>query len=111
MLPTFSIGQVSKQLDVSCHTLRFWEKELDGILVPLRTSGGQRRYTTEHVKTIREIKRLRDNGFSLAEIKQRMTGGNIINGPNRSDIVDRVAREIAEIVRLTLNSLLEKGGK
>ena len=111
MFPTFSIGQVSKQLDVSCHTLRFWEKELGDIIMPLRTSGGQRRYTTEHVETIREIKRLRDNGFSLAEIKARMRGEDPNNNNRKLEIVDRVASEIAEIVRLALNSLLEKSEK
>jgi len=108
MLPTLSIGQVSKQLDISCHTLRFWEKELGDVIVPLRTSGGQRRYTTKHVETIRQIKRLRDNGFSLAEIRSRMSDQNTNNNNRKLDIVDRVANEIAEIVRLALNSLLEK---
>jgi len=108
VLPTFSIGQVSKQLDISCHTLRFWEKELGNIIVPLRTTGGQRRYTREHVETIRQIKRLRDNGFSLAEIRSRMSDQNTNNNNRKLDIVDRVANEIAQIVRLALSSLLEK---
>jgi len=108
MLPTLTIGQVSKQLDISCHTLRFWEKELGDIIVPLRTSGGQRRYTTQHVETIREIKRLRDNGLSLAEIKAKMGDQDTVNNNRKLEIVDRVANEIAEIVRLALSSLLEK---
>ncbi|HDM79164.1 MAG TPA: MerR family transcriptional regulator, partial [Deltaproteobacteria bacterium] len=90
------------------HTLRFWEKELGNIIVPLRTTGGQRRYTREHVETIRQIKRLRDNGFSLAEIRSRMSDQNTNNNNRKLDIVDRVANEIAEIVRLALSSLLEK---
>ena len=108
MLPTFSIGQVSKLLNISCHTLRFWEKELGDIIVPLRTKGGQRRYTSKHVETIREIKRLRDNGLSLADVKARMNDQNSNKNNKNLDIVDRVANEIAEIVRLALNSLLEK---
>ena len=102
MFPTYTIGQVSKQLDVSCHTLRFWEKELGNILVPLRTNGGQRRYTAEHLDIVKEIKTLKDKGFTLAEIKAQM-------GPEESlAIVDRVAREIAEVVRAALNSFLER---
>ncbi len=108
MFPTFSIGQVSRQLDVSCHTLRFWEKELGDILVPLRTDGGQRRYTHDHLDTIREIKRLRDNGYSLAEIKEKMHPETTNNNSNKSEIVDRVVSEIAEIVRMALSSLLER---
>ena len=108
MFPTFTIGQVSKELDVSCHTLRFWEKELGEVLVPLRTNGGQRRYTTKHVETIKEIKRLRNSGLSLAQIKAKMGNQGSPRNSRKSDIVDRVAREIAEMVRLALNSLLEK---
>ena len=111
-MPTlFTIGEVSKQLEVSCHTLRFWEKELGDVIVPLRTSGGQRRYTAKDLQVIKEIKRLRDSGFSLAEIKARMKDEAAHNNNRRLELVDRVANEIAEIVRLTLNTLLEKEEK
>lgn len=53
-----SIQEVSVLLKVPKPTLRFWEKELDGILVPLRTDGGQRRYTVENITVIEEIKKL-----------------------------------------------------
>jgi len=39
--PLSSIQEVSTFLNVPKPTLRFWEKELDGILVPSRTRGGQ----------------------------------------------------------------------
>ena len=42
---------------VSKHTLRFWEKTLNGVIVPLRTKGGQRRYTKYHLQIINEIKK------------------------------------------------------
>lgn len=106
---TLTISEVSRKLNVSQHTLRFWEKELKGVLTPLRTKGGQRRYAFEHLSIIEEIKELRGKGLSLAEIKQKMGGGKSSSDTNFL-IVDRVAKEIAELVRLALQSFLQKQG-
>ena len=51
-----TIQQLSTKLNIPKPTLRFWEKEFEGILVPLRTKGGQRRYAPGHVSLIEEIK-------------------------------------------------------
>jgi DNA-binding transcriptional MerR regulator len=53
--------------------LRFWEKEFDGILVPIRTTGRQRRYTVQNTFIIEEIKQLRKNEMSLTEIKGKLS--------------------------------------
>jgi transposase len=58
----FSIWEVSEKLGVPKHTLRFWEKELNGLLVPQRTRGGQRRYTPANVAILAEIKQNRSPG-------------------------------------------------
>ncbi len=68
-----SIKEVSHKLRIPKHTLRFWEKELNGITVPHRTDGGQRRYTLEHISTIKEIKKFRKKGMSLTEIKGKLS--------------------------------------
>jgi DNA-binding transcriptional MerR regulator len=70
-----TIQQVSQKLDVPKPTLRFWEREFVGILVPLRTNGGQRRYAPEHISVIEEIKMLKKAGLSLVEIKRKMGKG------------------------------------
>ena len=67
-----TILQVSKKLNIPKHTLRFWEKEFNGLLVPLRTTGGQRRYTMENLLLLEEIKKCRDNGLSLPEITEKI---------------------------------------
>ena len=38
---TLTSSQLSTLLNVSKPTLRYWEKEFDGILVPRRTAGGR----------------------------------------------------------------------
>ena len=93
----FSIWEVSEKLGVPKHTLRFWEKELNGFLVPQRTRGGQRRYTPANVAILAEIKRQRDSGASLSEImkniRQEREGGLC-----PSSKIDLLASRVAEAV-------------
>ncbi|MEH7080966.1 MerR family transcriptional regulator, partial [Bacillus velezensis] len=43
----YSIGEVSKKLGISAHTLRYYEKEK--IIIPDRNENGERIYHTNHV--------------------------------------------------------------
>jgi DNA-binding transcriptional MerR regulator len=66
-------------LNITKSTLCFWEKKFEGILLPLRTNGGQRRYTSEHVSIMKEIKMLKRAGMSLVEIKRKLGEGLMSN--------------------------------
>jgi len=80
--------------------LRFWEKELDGLIVPLRTQGAQRRYTSEHLFLIEEIKRLKRKGLSLVDIKNKLNNNYNAEGSNsNSQRIDLLANQVAEIVK------------
>ena len=74
-----SISIASKITAVEIHTLRYWEREFEAFLEPVRTEGGQRRYRPEDIQTVFTIKRLvRDEMFSIAGArrylaKQRQT--------------------------------------
>ncbi len=62
-----SISVASKITAVEIHTLRYWEREFEAFLEPVRTDGGQRRYRPEDIQTVFTIKRLvRDEMFSIA---------------------------------------------
>ncbi len=102
-----SIQQLSTKLNIPKPTLRFWEKEFEGILLPLRTNGGQRRYTQEHVSIIEEIKTLKKEGFSLANIKRKLENKHDSENSNRGGI-DLLAERVAEIVRAEISSFFEK---
>lgn len=66
-IQTVSIGTASQITDVEVHTLRYWEREFELFLNPLRTQGGQRRYRPEDIQTLLLIKQLlRDDMFSIA---------------------------------------------
>lgn len=96
----FSIQQVSLKLKIPKATLRFWEKELNDIIVPLRTQGGQRRYTLDQISAVKEIKKMRENGMRLSEIKKYF-GNRSINNEAHSEFraIDFLADHIAKIVR------------
>jgi DNA-binding transcriptional MerR regulator len=94
----FSIAEISKKLKVPKHTLRFWERELNGTIVPLRTQGGQRRYAAEHISVIETIKKLRVKGASLSQIKQALTNG-YQEGQAQPDRIDLLATRVAEVVK------------
>jgi DNA-binding transcriptional MerR regulator len=108
-LKTLTIQEVSERLGLTTHTLRFWEKELNGVIMPLRTKGGQRRYTLEHLFVIDEIKRLKSKGLTLANIREELDLRYNHEGNGREpQRVDLLANRIAEIVRSTINSFFEE---
>ena len=108
----FTIQHLSLKLEIPKSTLRFWEREFEGILVPLRTAGGQRRYTDEHVSIIRKIKRLRERGMTVAETHSQLLKkyGNKMEDFNSARI-DFLAQRVAEVVRDEVYRFFEKGGK
>ena len=111
----YSIQQLSTKLNIPKPTLRFWEKEFEGILLPLRTNGGQRRYISEHVSIIEEIKMLKRAGLSLIEIKRKLGKGQMSeagsqrSGDERTDGIDLLAERVAEVVRSEVLRFFERG--
>ena len=101
----FSIAEISKKLKIPKHTLRFWEKEFIGTIVPLRTQGGQRRYTAEHVAVIEMIKKLRDRGLGLSQIKRELTNG-AKEGQGSTNKIDLLATRVAEAVKTEVYNFL-----
>src|ERR1700716_3830234 len=51
----FSIGEVASIVGLSPHTIRAWERR-HGLLRPRRTSSGQRRYTTDDMALLLQVK-------------------------------------------------------
>jgi|GEM_PF-317909 len=104
---TLTISQISTLLNVSKPTLRFWEKEFAGILVPMRTDGGQRRYTSKHVEIVNEIRSLKKAGLSLDEIRATLNGKIVWNLSDHHGI-DNLAERVADMVRREVVKYLER---
>jgi len=64
-----TIGKVSRQSGIGVETVRFYEKS--GLIdEPPRTESGYRQYPASTVVRIRFIKRAKELGFTLKEIKE-----------------------------------------
>ncbi len=64
----YAIGQMSRETGVNIETIRYYERI--GILPkPDRTAGGNRQYNEDQLKRLNFIRRSRDLGFRLDEIR------------------------------------------
>lgn len=66
----YSTGELANMVGVSLRTLQYYDEQ--GLLKPLSTEGGRRRYTRENVLRLEQILFLKSFGFSLEEIKDKI---------------------------------------
>lgn len=67
-----TIGRVAKQAGVGIETVRFYERE--GLLVtPARSASGYRLYDTDVVARLQFVRRAKELGFTLNEIKELLS--------------------------------------
>lgn len=63
----YSIGEFSKLTGLGIHTLRYYEQE--GLIAPKRNSGNRRCYSDNDLAWTYFIKRLKDTGMPIKEIR------------------------------------------
>ena len=103
----YTIQQLSVKLQIPKPTLRFWEKEMNGIIIPSRTQGGQRRYSVKNLRVIEEVNKLRKSGTSIAEIRRALE--NHSEPKDRGNIstdIDDLAEKIAVIIKKEVRQYL-----
>ncbi len=66
--PEFPIGALAKESAANIETIRYYEK-IGLMPKPERSRGGYRLYTTDHLKRLTFIRRGRELGFSLDELR------------------------------------------
>jgi len=79
----FKIKEVSQRIGIPVSTIRFWQKEFGNVVAPVRTNGGQRRYSERDVANLERIKELvYTNKLSIAHAKLTLRGnggGDVID--------------------------------
>ena len=95
-----SIGRVSKLTDIKIETIRYYEK-INLIDVPARSEGGNRQYLEEHVRQLTFIKRARQLGFSLDEIRALLTlsSSNSDDCSSAKQIADKHLEDVEQKVK------------
>lgn len=89
-----SIGEISKQSGVNIETIRFYEK-IGVMPAPRRSANGYRLYDADHLKRLSFVRRSRELGFSLDEIRGLLR------------LVDGDAYTCAEVRAMTLSHVAE----
>lgn len=70
-----TISEVSTELDLPQHVLRFWETKFNQIR-PLKRGGGRRYYRPEDVELLRQIRaQLYDNGYTIKGVQKLLREG------------------------------------
>ena len=88
------IGALAKETGTKVVTVRYYERI--GLLpVPSRTAGNYRTYTNDHLRRLRFIRRCRDLGFTLDQIRDLIRLSSQKN------------EECAEVDRITAQHLVE----
>ena len=97
-MESFMIKDATKKLGIEAHVLRYWEEEL-GLEIK-RNSMGHRYYDEKDIRMFGEIKRLRDEGISLKEIRssiERMKVKRVKEENNAGEINAKEAKDTGEI--------------
>jgi MerR family mercuric resistance operon transcriptional regulator len=63
-----TIGMLAAQTGVNIETIRYYER-IGMIPAPRRSPGGQRRYEEDHLRRLSFVRRCRELGFPLGEIR------------------------------------------
>src|SRR5215470_13401326 len=92
-----TIGTLAKKTDTKVETIRYYER-IDLLLAPRRTSGNYRIYGVEHLGRLSFIRRARDLGFSIEQVRELLS---LADQRSRSCArVDAIARQhLAEVER------------
>lgn len=89
---SLSIGALSKRADCNIETIRYYER-IGMLPEPPRTGGGHRVYDENHLKRLVFIRRSRELGFTLQDVRGLLY------------LVDSGQYSCAEIKRMTLTQL------
>ncbi len=99
------IGEMSRRTGVNIETIRYYER-IGVLLNPSRSQGGHRLYDDEHLKRLAFVKRSRELGFGLDDIRELLKlvdGGSFtcaeVHAITTSHLGD-VKRKIADLKRM-----------
>lgn len=100
----FAIGELARQTGVNIETIRYYER-IDLLPAPPRTSGGRRAYAASHAQALQFIRRARELGFSIADIRTLLD----LAAPGDASCaeVEKVARKHLASVRAKLADLMK----
>lgn len=90
-----SIGLVARQAGCTVPTIRYYE-EIGLLPLASRTDAGQRHYDDRTIRRLTFIRRCRDFGFSIDQVRELV---GLVDQPNRpcAEVRDIAARHLAQV--------------
>ena len=97
MAHTYSIGELATTTDTKVETIRYYER-VGLVPKPKRTAGNYRSYEASHLGRLSFIRRARDLGFSIEQVRNLL---GLADQKDRScETVDAIARgHLADVDR------------
>lgn len=91
-------GEMARQTGANIETIRYYER-IKILPAPPRTEGGRRVYEPKHVRTLAFIRRARELGFSIEDIRALL----VLSEPGHTS-----CKEVRRIASLHLESVRAK---
>ncbi len=93
--PSLSRGTLAKETGVNIETIRYYEKA-KLMPDPARTSGGHRVYDESHLKRLSFIRRCRELGFTLEEVRGLL---KLVDRGSYTcaEVLDRVVSHLSDV--------------
>ena len=99
-----TIGELSKELGIKPHILRYWEDQF-AILTPLKRAGSRRHYRPEDVEIVKTINRLlNEEGYTIKGARKFLTSRR--RGPEMFEDAPQMA---AAVLPLATNTHEDNG--
>lgn len=97
-----TISEVSNEVNIPAHVLRFWETKFPNIN-PLKRSGNRRYYRPEDVKLIIKIKTLLyDNGYTVKGVQKLLKEKN-----NKNNEINNIKEKLSSILK-DIDNIIKK---
>ena len=103
-----TIQEVSERLSLPKSTLRYWEKQFAGLIVPERTRGGQRRYHVKDLAVFEAISDMKKYGLSLARIRKRLIRSSRTYQEIDPVLIDELTERLTGVLRQEIYDFLKR---
>ncbi len=94
-----TIGEVSEDLALESHVLRFWESKFSQIK-PIKRSGGRRYYRKVDIDLLKKIKgMLYDEGFTIKGVQKHLSSSklNILRKEGKYKLNKDILRQLKKV--------------
>jgi len=96
-----TIGELSKELGIKAHILRYWEDQF-AMLQPLKRAGSRRHYRPDDVKMVKLINRLlNEEGYTIKGARKYLTSQKSKSSAHGNNVADALTKSAMPLASST----------